>query len=335
MTTVTCTEVSAGGYDLIGDIHGYNEPLQRLLEELGYQNKNGCYRHDNRTAVFLGDFIDRGPGQWETLQIVMPMVRSDAALAVMGNHEFNALAYHTPHPDTGEPLRKWSKKNKYQHKAFLDQVTGAKRDAALAFFWELPLWLEIDAGDGKRLRVVHACWHEPFMDLCAPLLNDRRITKELLVKASNPDRDEYNALETLLKGHEMTLPDGLTFKDKGGTVRTEVRTQWWKSRATKYHQVTLPRNVLKKGSKAYDCDLPEQLKNAMPGYPEDAPPVVLGHYWEGGAPRPMDARHPAGEQGKIVCVDYSVAKAGHLVAYRWCGEQLLHAAKFHAVKARP
>jgi hypothetical protein len=81
-------------YDLIGDIHGYADELVQLLQKLGYGLADGCYRHPARKVIFLGDFIDRGPKQGEVLQIVIPMVQQGSALAVMGNHEFNALAFH-------------------------------------------------------------------------------------------------------------------------------------------------------------------------------------------------------------------------------------------------
>ncbi len=85
-------------YDLIGDIHGHADALQHLLNRLGYSRQKSVYGHPERQAIFLGDFIDRGPQIRETLEIVRPMVDSGAALAVMGNHEINALAFHTPHP---------------------------------------------------------------------------------------------------------------------------------------------------------------------------------------------------------------------------------------------
>jgi hypothetical protein len=43
-------------------------------------------------------------------------------------------------------------------------------------------------------------------------------------------------------------------------------------------------------------------------YHEEAP-VFFGHYWLDGIPR-IEAEN-------AVCLDYSVAKGGHLVAYRW------------------
>ncbi|MBI5041366.1 MAG: metallophosphoesterase, partial [Gammaproteobacteria bacterium] len=142
-------------YDIIGDIHGCHQSLRGLLENLGYQNTSAGYCHPSRQVIFLGDFIDRGPGQREVLDIVRPMVASGAALAVMGNHEFNAIAYHEKDPATGEHLRPHTNKNSRQHQAFLDcyaDDVNAHADV-IAWFKTLPLWL--DLGD---IRVIHACW---------------------------------------------------------------------------------------------------------------------------------------------------------------------------------
>ena len=85
-------------YDLIGDIHGHATELKQLLEKLGYTLEEGGYHHPEREVIFLGDFIDRGTEILEVLQLVRPMIDSGEAKAVMGNHEFNALAYHTEDP---------------------------------------------------------------------------------------------------------------------------------------------------------------------------------------------------------------------------------------------
>jgi hypothetical protein len=63
-------------HDLIGDIHGHADALQQLLRQLGFSRRKGVYRHPDRTAIFLGDFIDRGPKIRETLEIVRPMIDS-------------------------------------------------------------------------------------------------------------------------------------------------------------------------------------------------------------------------------------------------------------------
>src|SRR4051812_15135851 len=85
------------GFDIIGDIHGHADALCLMLETLGYSAARGVYRHPRRTAVFVGDYIDRGPKQREVLRIVQAMCAAGFAHAAMGNHEFNALAWAT-HP---------------------------------------------------------------------------------------------------------------------------------------------------------------------------------------------------------------------------------------------
>src|SRR5436190_22854788 len=112
-------------YDLIGDIHGHADELDRLLATLGYRKRKGTYRHPERQVIFLGDFIDRGPKIRQVLEIVRPMIEEGKALAVMGNHELNALAYHTKDPECpGEYLRRHTEKNEKQHRKTIEQLNG-------------------------------------------------------------------------------------------------------------------------------------------------------------------------------------------------------------------
>lgn len=80
--------------DIIGDIHGHANKLELLLQKLGYELKDGAFAHATRKVVFVGDYIDRGPKIRETLKIVNAMVDIKNAIALMGNHEYNALCYH-------------------------------------------------------------------------------------------------------------------------------------------------------------------------------------------------------------------------------------------------
>src|SRR4051794_12822922 len=100
--------------DLIGDIHGYANKLEELLTKLNYSSKNGCFSHPTRKVVFVGDYIDRGPQIRQTLEIVRAMVESGNAIALMGNHEYNALCFHFQETEGGH-LRKHLIKNIIQH----------------------------------------------------------------------------------------------------------------------------------------------------------------------------------------------------------------------------
>ena len=61
-------------FDLIGDIHGHADHLVYLLQNLGYKKSGDVFHHSSRQAIFLGDFIDRGPKIREVLSIAKNMV---------------------------------------------------------------------------------------------------------------------------------------------------------------------------------------------------------------------------------------------------------------------
>ena len=214
------------GYDVIGDIHGHADALCRLLEKLGYRKSSGVYRHPDRKVIYLGDFIDRGPDQVEVIKIARSMCEAGAALAVMGNHEFNALAWATQRGD-GTYLRPHTEANLNQHKEFLSQIGEGSTayQEALDWFRSLPLWLELPG-----LRVVHACWHAPsqrILEEKGAVDSKQRLTDVGLQMTSDRGSEEFKAAEVLLKGPEIKLPDGLSFRDKDGIPRTEARLRWW------------------------------------------------------------------------------------------------------------
>jgi len=120
-------------YDLIGDIHGHADELQQLLAKLGYVRSAGVFRHPDRKIIFLGDFIDRGPQIREVLEIVRSMVEAGAALAVMGNHELNALAYHTADNESpGQYLRRHTESSIRQHARTIEQLSAGDLASHLA-----------------------------------------------------------------------------------------------------------------------------------------------------------------------------------------------------------
>lgn len=85
-----------GPFDIIGDVHGCADELERLLARLGYrvaeQGPPG-QRHyevqppEGRRALFLGDLVDRGPRTPDVLRLVRGMTEAGNALCLMGNHE--------------------------------------------------------------------------------------------------------------------------------------------------------------------------------------------------------------------------------------------------------
>ena len=310
-------------YDLIGDIHGHSKPLIELLEKLGYKKEGGVFRHPERKVIFLGDFIDREPKQREVIGIVRPMIDSGAALSVMGNHEFNAVAYFTRDPDDqSQFLRAHSAKNQGQHKEFLREYQGAEDYPGLIdWFRSLPMWLDLPG-----LRVVHACWDESLMKYLAQRYASlpAYLDDDLLVASSREGSAEFEAVETLLKGKEIEMPNGQTFPDKDGNPRHHIRMRWWDATARTYRDTFL-------GPDTAISHIPEDVINTdhLIEYSLDSPPVFIGHYWLDTEPKLLAPN--------VACLDYSVAAkvGGRLVAYRWDGEQVLDEGKFVSVLRAP
>jgi Calcineurin-like phosphoesterase len=300
-------------YDVIGDIHGHADKLTALLGKMGYRHHLGAWRHPERSAIFVGDFIDRGPGQLETIRIVREMLDAGTAQAVMGNHEFNAIAWYTPDPEfDGEHLRRRIPKNRHQHKAFLAETENnpALHTEVVGWFLTLPLWLDLPGA-----RVVHACWHPAYMAEVEPHLKPgRRLDPPLVVAASRVGSMEFRTIDALTKGLEIALPPGHEFYDKDGHRRNNVRVRWWDASANTYRKAAIidaPTQEM-----LPDTPIPE---SALLGYDGDKP-VFFGHYWRDGIPQPL--------LPTVGCVDYSAGNGGPLVAYRWDGEPELHAGSF-------
>lgn len=300
--------------DIIGDIHGQADKLTALLTELGYRERQGAWRHPTRKACFVGDYIDRGPGQLRTLNLVRAMIEADSAEGILGNHEFNGIAFYLPDGDTH--LRHRNAKNRHQHQAFLSEVgeDSPLHREWIQWFLQRPLWIET-----PDFRVVHACWHAQAMDAIADRLGpNNTLTPELIEAASRKGSMEYEHVENICKGLEVELPPGMVYTDSDGTARTRTRVRWWDEEATTYRQAALV-------NRAEQAQLPDEpIPEAARVHYDQAKPVFFGHYWFTGTPQVLSP--------KMCCVDYSAARDAHpLVAYRWQGEPTLTADHLVAV----
>ncbi len=286
-------------YDIIGDIHGQVIELEKLLGKLEYIKVDGIWRHESRKVIFLGDFIDRGEHQCEVIDLVRPMIDQGHALCVMGNHEYNAIAYATKDAE-GRFLRKHSRSHNDSHEAFLNAFIDEKYyQETINWFKTLPLWLELDG-----LRVVHACWET---DLISKLGNPT-LTDDLIQKSAIKGSWQYDAIETILKGKEIPLPEGNSFNDKDGNPRKHIRIKYWLQEATSYRDYFMgPSSVLNL--------IPDTVVDGdyLVNYGAEEKPLFHGHYWMEGEIKLLTHN--------IACLDYSVAKeGGQLVAYRFDGE---------------
>ena len=303
-------------YDVIGDIHGNAVLLEKMLFELGYVEDNGIYSHPSRTAIFLGDLIDKGNEARKVLGIVRPMVENDKARCILGNHEYNMVAYHTQDED-GNYLREHTDGNYFQIKESLDvfQEYKDELDDHLEWFQTLPIFIEED-----NIRIIHATWYTGGIELIRHKYSENCLTDELLYASAIDGSPEFKAIEFLLKGQEIQLPDGLSFEDNKGKERFDFRIKWWEVLLGKSYEyaavrsdgILFPLNNVKRVRP--DCS-----------YAAEERPVFFGHYC-----LPED---PMLYKPNVCCLDYCIYNTNRLVAYRFDGEQELDEAKLVLVTA--
>ncbi len=134
-------------YDVVGDVHGCLDALQRLMAAMGYDNDA---RHpQGRTLAFVGDLINRGPDSAGVLRLVSRLAREGRARMALGNHDDMLLRCLRGAPM--DPARKGLDATLAQIAAAPDSRT--LRAETLALLEHASLYLSLDGG---RLIVVHA-----------------------------------------------------------------------------------------------------------------------------------------------------------------------------------
>jgi len=307
-------------YDIIGDVHGHATVLEKLLTQLGYSKKNNTYRHPTRQAVFLGDIVDRGSEVREALHLVRNMVLDGSALMVLGNHEFNAIGWHTRWIDGF--LRPHTTANRRQHSATLKAFRSHKSEWKEFFDWFHTLPLSLDLGG---IRVAHAAWDDCAHQFAGPLpLEKHKVPAGLIYtgRFTAPQQNRNWCYELLCKGYETELPSGCFFLDHEGNKRTHLRTRWWLgARGRTYADLSFDPTLPVPRELVQDPNLPQE------DYQSEVP-VFFGHY----------AADPANLiiTPKIACLDYGIYRkeGAALHAYRWDGEKELSPSKIVKVPCR-
>ncbi|MEZ9141667.1 MULTISPECIES: metallophosphoesterase [unclassified Shewanella] len=295
----------------IGDVHGQTTKLNALLEDQGFDAENSNSSFADSKLVFIGDLIDNSPNtsvnHLELLAQVKDLVNRKYAYCLLGNHEFNAIGWFLQKDDGSYCRERSNVSNQKQHQLFLEQV-GEDSDTHkfwINWFKALPLFMNF--GD---VKAIHACWHQESIDKLKPYLNkDYSLKDEYWLSAFDKQHELYTLIETLLKGPELRLPNGVNFLDKTGTERDHIRVAWWKNdnEVNTYRDLAVvPPSQLES---IPELSLPNGalLYNAEPIFP-----VVVGHYTLPPIPFPEVL------SSKVVCVDFNAAKAEHPIMGYYC-----------------
>ncbi|MDO0937306.1 polynucleotide kinase-phosphatase [Streptomyces sp. DG2A-72] len=255
-----------GPFDIIGDIHGCASELDSLLGKLGYAD--GVHP-DGRTAVFVGDLVDRGPDSPGVLRRVMSMVGSGNALCVPGNHE--------------NKYGRYLKGRKVQHTHGLAETIEQMEGQSDEFLAEVREFIDGLVShyvlDGGRLVVCHAGLPEKYHGRTSGRVRSHALygdttgeTDEFGLPVRYPWAEDYRGRAAVVYGHtpvpEATWLNNTICLDTGAVFGGKLTALRWPEREL----VDVPAERV-----WYEPTKP--LRTEAPG--------GAAFYWSGGG-RPLD-----------------------------------------------
>lgn len=297
-----------GPLDIIGDIHGEIDALDDLLGALGYNARGGHVQ--GRHLVFVGDLVDRGPDSPAVIERVAALVEQGVAQCILGNHELNLLR------NAAKPGNAWIIHTHREEQrpggefAHSRRAPDSLRMRCLAFLNTLPLALT-----REDLRVVHAAWVPEHV--------------ARLEGQSGPVTEVYERYSAQVDGAMQA--DGLL--QRAHLERKQWRTALHDPRAPPpllralgesgvRYQMGNPVRVLTSGverlaAQPFWSSGTWRMCDRVPWWEtyEEAPVVVIGHYWRrlrpgaGHLPDLFAGTGPfdwLGPRGNVFCIDYSV-----------------------------
>ncbi|MEW2805542.1 polynucleotide kinase-phosphatase [Streptomyces massasporeus] len=217
-----------GPFDIIGDIHGCAAELEALLGKLGYVD--GVHP-EGRTAVFVGDLVDRGPDSPGVLRRVMAMVKSGNALCVPGNHENKYGRY----------LRGRKVQHTHGLAETIEQMTGESEEFVAEVREFLDGLVSHYVLDGGRLVVCHAGLPEKYHGRTSGRVRSHALygdttgeTDEFGLPVRYPWAEDYRGRAAVVYGHtpvpEATWLNNTICLDTGAVFGGKLTALRWPER---------------------------------------------------------------------------------------------------------
>ncbi|WP_405507756.1 polynucleotide kinase-phosphatase [Streptomyces purpurascens] len=217
-----------GPFDIVGDIHGCAAELESLLGKLGYTD--GVHP-EGRTAVFVGDLVDRGPDSPGVLRRVMAMVKSGNALCVPGNHENKYGRY----------LRGRKVQQTHGLAETIEQMAGESEEFVAEVREFLDGLVSHYVLDGGRLVVCHAGLPEKYHGRTSGRVRSHALygdttgeTDEFGLPVRYPWAEDYRGRAAVVYGHtpvpEATWLNNTICLDTGAVFGGKLTALRWPER---------------------------------------------------------------------------------------------------------
>lgn len=277
----------------VSDIHGQLKKIKALVENCP----------PSTTVLVVGDLIDNSmenqPDHKGTINHIKQMVDQGIGNCLMGNHELNAIGWSLKKEDGTYCRPHTIDSNRKQHESFLKDFPFGTREYldTIEWFKTLPIFVETDT-----YRAVHACWDSDSIDVVRKYTNaDNSIKTEHWYHAFDKEHELYIALEVLLKGRELDLPQGLHYFDKTGTKRTRARLAWWSQPNESSTLYDLCQSIPDGASDIFKKYEALTVDTAYFSEPDKL--TLIGHYT-----LPSPKGMPERLSQKVLCLDFNAAK---------------------------
>lgn len=142
---------------VVGDVHGCFDDLMAMLETIEKKDKDA-------TIIFVGDFIDRGPKVWETLNWCRNNITVDGKYqSVLGNHEDLVMQCYYEYQNSQDKMNTKIPPLYYGFDKVLSE-NGIENieeiEPIVRFFESMPLYKKIDvtmvSGKMQTYYIAHA-----------------------------------------------------------------------------------------------------------------------------------------------------------------------------------
>jgi len=293
-------------YDIVGDIHGHGNLLEKLLLKLGYSKRSGVFIHPKRKVIFCGDFIDRGSQNIKAVDIVMKMCENGEAFAIPGNHDLAYVQYHTKLPGSDQMI---IPKNPAYDRMFFNtaiEFNQAPDFKAQYIDWikELPLFIE-----NEYFAVYHGFRSENYSAL---LTQDNEIMN---FNAALLNFEKYRLAIDLIS---KSVSAWVAYREHDIKKVERIRIKWWKNKKC---VESLDDLFMSKSNQNKITLVDSELNTNHNFYPylTHEKPLFLGHFC-------IREKHGI-VQPNICIIDLCVIKTGRLAAYRFDGESILQKEK--------
>lgn len=151
---------------VIGDVHGCFDEMTALVNKIEEKDKDAV-------IIFVGDFIDRGPKVWDTLEWMRAYITDDGKYqCILGNHEQMVIEWYEQEwihwwsekqtMPKGQPMRIPAPRTTYdfyKQCKNMNYLYPPKLEPIIRFFKSLPIKKRLDI-NGIEYTIVHA-WIPP------------------------------------------------------------------------------------------------------------------------------------------------------------------------------